>query len=109
MSVRLTRRRALKFAGAYILGVLGCRKLSSLPTGDGVLVAVPWKTVDKFDSVVVNAAGKIVIVAVVSGVQQTHEISISKDDLAKLSRGSKLYIELNRSVRYTVPYTLEAT
>jgi hypothetical protein len=104
---RITRRQAIKVAGAAVIagGVSGCGAVAS---AGQVVISVAWKTIEKVVSAIVSKAGRLVVKAIVAGVEKLLEATLSSSQVATLDKGAKLFLRTEDGVEHEIPFTIQS-
>ena len=91
----VTRRQAFRLAGVALVawGLSGCGAAAS---AGRVVISVAWKTIDKVVFAIVNRAGKLIVTAIVDGVEKSLDATLP----TSLEKGGKLFLRTEDGVEH---------
>jgi hypothetical protein len=103
---RITRRQAIKVAGAAIIAssMPGCG--AAVPAAR-VVISVAWRAIAQVLSCVLKFGDKaLTLIAIVEGAQRTLDVALSTEQRNALNNGGKLIIRTEDGVEHEVAYTV---
>jgi hypothetical protein len=110
MSDQLSRRDALKFAGAAIVsgGLTGCGAGPAVVHAGRVVLSVAWPNIQRVVAAIVRQSTSLIFTAVVAAVERTMNATLSPAQASSLGQGGRLILRTEDGVEHEVPFTVES-